>query len=169
MKYISISLILLGSFLFTPTLTQAETNTKTSKTAQRIGQSWAADIEIGRTLDQTPLHNDALWNLAARGGFLTYKEPYFFSVGLGVDWTSYHDFMTTSAYAEVMHLWSGLSFQTATGIDQATRPVLSVATGWSLFGVRAKYHFDSTTDYYQVFAMLRIPIGILFLTLTDQL
>ena len=148
-----------------PILAQAEV----TDTAQRIGQSWAGDVELGRTIQQAPLQNDALWNIRARGGFLAYQEPYFFSTGVGVDWTSHYNFLTTSAYAEILHLWSGLWLNTAIGADQMIRPVITASTGWSLFGIRFKYHFDEPTDYYQVFATLKIPIGILFLKLNEKL
>ena len=62
-----------------------------------------------------------------------------------------------------------MDLREAIGVDQITRPVITLFTGWSLFGVRAKYYFADTTEYYQVFATLRVPIGIIFLALTEKL
>jgi hypothetical protein len=99
-----------------------------------------------------------------RGGVLWVHEPWYTSVGLFYDLSSFTP-ATFGIQTEQMQLTSGLWVQAGAGVDVQPRPMVMAGLGWSIFGVEIQYRdFGSVRDVNTgaaVYGTLRVPVSII--------
>ena len=168
--------LVVASACLTPSLAEANDAEKektpffhvdTNQTTRRSGNWWDVDLQLGLGHQFSP--EPALAGLLGlRAGITRVAEPWFFTAGLTVQWPT-PDTLAFGLQLEFSHLWSGIWLQPGVAIQTDRKVLLSATAGFSLIGVETRVSdLGAETPQIAVLARLRIPVGLLALSIQKQ-